>query len=206
MKIRSIAIASLMVCGLGFAWAQTEGVGKDVAAAGDRLGVAPATQPAGPAWSMSALRDQELSVVPNYLFLTAKTTMTDIAKVPFKEMVNKVAKTMEDNKIAPAGPCIMCYNGVTEDMSKEIEITVGFQVDPSVKAIGDCQTKSLPAFKCAATSFSGNVTHLSEAYPAIYGAFFQAGRLPSGEGREYYVYWDEEKPENDVILISIGKK
>lgn len=170
------------------------------------LGAAPATQPAGPAWTMSVLRDQELSEVPNYLYVTAKTPMNDMAKVPFKELVDKVARTMEDNKIAPAGPCIMCYNGVTEDMTKEIEITIGFQVGPSVKPVGGCQTKSLPAFKCAATTFSGAVTHMSEAYPAIYGAFFQSGRIPAGEGREYYLYWDEKNPDNDVILISIGKK
>lgn len=212
MRWMAYMAGAILMSVLGVAWAEVEGVGKDVGAAGNALApaaLAPATQPAAaqaPPWTIAPLRDQELPAVANYLYLSTKTTMADIPKVPFMELVNKVRQTMADNKIAEAGPCIMCYSGMGEDPSKEFEITIGYPVNQSVKAIGDCKTKSLPAFKCAATTYSGSVKHVSEAYPVIYGAFFQSGRVPGSEGREYYIYWEDEKSENNVLLIAIGSK
>ncbi|HSL42024.1 MAG TPA: GyrI-like domain-containing protein [Anaerolineales bacterium] len=66
---------------------------------------------------------------------------------------NEVYEWMMDNQIKPSGPAIIRY--LTTDMSKELDIDVGFPVDKPVKGNGRIIADFLPAGKYATLSYTG---------------------------------------------------
>ena len=66
---------------------------------------------------------------------------------------NEVYDWMTHNKIQPSGPAIIRY--LTTDMSKELDIDVGFTVDKAVKGNGRIIADSLPAGRYATLLYTG---------------------------------------------------
>jgi predicted transcriptional regulator YdeE len=170
----------------------------------------PATQPAQkdapPADEsvISKMRVQEFKA-QTYLFAETQTTLAEIGPV-VTDLMAKLHAAVKDGHVNVTGPAIFVYQGATQDMNKPFTLQVGFSVAPETKPVAEFNVRPLDKLKSATVLYSGPVAQVGAAYQQVFTDLFAAGLEPTGETREYYLYWEAPESPNNVELIQVGVK
>ena len=166
----------------------------------------PKENPAAPAageTATSPMRVQELAAM-TFFHTTIKTTYEkmDVVGPIIEEMENAV----REKNIQADGMVVFMYTGATQDPGKEFELSIGMPVVQGTAGFDKWQVTDVPAFKCATVMHSGNVRSIGFAYQKLFGELMEKGLQPTGVTREFYMYWEGETSENNVMLVQVGVK
>lgn len=119
-------------------------------------------------------------------------------------IIEELQKTVREKGIDGDGMIVFTYNGATPDPTKEFELSIGMCVVPGTKGFDKWEVKDVPAFKCATVLHSGNVRTIGQAYQKLFTEIGEKGLIPTGANREFYMYWEGESSDNNVMLIQVG--
>ncbi|MBM4033721.1 MAG: GyrI-like domain-containing protein [Planctomycetes bacterium] len=140
-----------------------------------------------------------------YLYKEQETTHAKISQV-FAEVVPALAKAAEDGKARITGPLVSVCLGAAGEPDAPFKLQIGFPVPDDTKPVGDFKVKKLADLRCATVLFSGPTAKTDQAYQKLFESLTAAGHQPTGETREYCLYWESAESPNNVALIQAGIK
>lgn len=164
-----------------------------------------AKQPAQPGDGEVLISNMRVQDFPGgkYFYTATKLTIPQIGEFA-GNAIPALITTIRENRINVAGPEVFVYQGMSEDMTKEFDLEIGFMVDAGTKEVGDYKVRDLAPFHCATVIYSGPVTDVGKAYQEIFTQIFAAGMRPTGEVREMYLYWESPESPNNIEVIMVG--
>jgi effector-binding domain-containing protein len=160
----------------------------------------PATQPAE--CLVGEMHIQRIPAI-NYFYGSAETTFAQLPETTGRIMPD-IIKSQEEGKVRSVGPDLFVYRGLTGDMGKPFTLEMGFPVAEDAKAFGNFRIRKLDPVRCATILYTGPTARISKAYEKLMPAIFAAGLKPTGESREFYLYWENPDSLNNVVQIQVG--
>ena len=160
---------------------------------------APATQPD---YSVSPMRVQRLAGAT--YFYTEKTTTLAQIHGTVDKAIPALMKSITDNHIQVVGPVVLDYQGISPNPQLPFELRIGVIVSADTQPAGDFRVDQLAPIKAASVIYTGPLQNLKAGYDAVFRSLFAAHYLPTGETREYYLYWEGPDSVNNVIMIQAG--
>ena len=79
-------------------------------------------------------------------------------------------------------------------------------VEENSKGGGDVKVRKTEPFKAATVLYTGSVFEVGQCYQKLFPAIKQMGLEPSGEEREFTLYFEELESPNNVVLVQVGVK
>lgn len=140
-----------------------------------------------------------------YLYAERETTIAKVGQA-FAEVVPAIVKVAEEGKARITGPLVSVAVGATGEPDAAFQFCIGFLVADDTKPVAGFRVKKLADFRCATVLFSGPAAKTGEAYRKLFEALTAAGHAPTGETREYNLYWESAESPNNVMLIQAGIK
>jgi len=159
---------------------------------------------AKPEFVVGEMRLQRLSG-PTLLHADTETTLAKIGAVA-GQVIPAILKAADEGHVRITGPLVFVYQGTTGQPDTPFKLTIGLPVAEGTKPVGDFKVRKLADLRCATVLFSGPMAKLGEAYGKLFPALMAAGHVPTGETREYYLYWESPESPNNVLLIQAGIK
>ena len=140
-----------------------------------------------------------------YLYAERETTIAKIGQA-FAEVVPPLVKVAEEGRARITGPLTSVCVGATGEPDTPFQLCIGFLVADDTKPVAGFKVKKLADFRCATVLFSGQAAKTGEAYRKLFESLTAAGHAPTGETREYSLYWESAESPNNVVLIQAGIK
>jgi len=163
------------------------------------------TRPSVPAdFTVGPMRQQQL-VGFNFLYVTRRATIRTIAEIAGTE-VPKLFDAIKAANIQERGPVIFIFHGMTGAPDQPFDVEMGMAVEENVVPPDGYETVELKPATCATVLYSGDMPNIGHAYEKVFPAMSAAGLTPSGETREYYLYFEDDKSPNNVVLVAIVSK
>lgn len=138
----------------------------------------------------------------NAIYARKKATLKTLT-----ESVGMVAQELFEDAIAarllPAGPVYWVYYNMDGNPDKEFDLEVVIPVQGEGKP-GKFETKEMPEFKCATTTYVGPWTDFGNVYQQLIGELMQQGHQMTTVCREMYINIDFEHPERNITEIQVG--
>jgi len=162
-------------------------------------GPAPLDKPA------SSLGPVILQTYAEGTFFHLKTTATT-AELParMQQLVPVLMKSLAQGQIGTLGPLHVVFHGLTSDPAKTFDLEIGVLVPKGTPAAGECQVRTLPAFTCASTVFTGSIAQVGTAYSALFPALAAGGRVSNGEFRQMVFFYEGLASTNNALLVQVG--
>jgi effector-binding domain-containing protein len=157
----------------------------------------PSTQPD---FTLGPVRQQHLVGV-NFLYTTCKATIRTIADVAGAE-VPKLFDAIKEANIQQRGPVIFIYRNLTDNLDAPFDVQIGMAVEDNVVPPTGYQSIQLSPSDCATILYTGSMANIGQAYATLMPAAWSYERKPTGETREYYLYFEDDKSPNNVVLIA----
>jgi effector-binding domain-containing protein len=157
---------------------------------------------AKPEFVISEMRVQRLPG-RTYLYAERETTLAKIGQT-YAEVVPAIVKIAEEGRAHITGPLVSICVGATGEAETPFKLSIGFFVADDTKPVGDFKVKKLADFRCATVLFSGPSAKSGEAYKKLFESLTAAGHTPTGETREYSLYWESAESPNNIMLIQAG--
>ncbi|HRK29761.1 MAG TPA: GyrI-like domain-containing protein [Tepidisphaeraceae bacterium] len=149
----------------------------------------------------SAMRVQEMGPL-NFFHTTVTMTFEKMDGVA--QIIGEMEAAIKEKKITAGGTVIFVYQGAAPDPTKEFELSIGMHVEAGTEGFDKWKVTELPSFKAATVMHSGPVKTISTAYQKIFPEIFAKGLQPTGENREFYLYWEGEESANNIMLVQVG--
>ncbi|MBM4041604.1 MAG: GyrI-like domain-containing protein [Planctomycetes bacterium] len=140
-----------------------------------------------------------------YLYAERETTIAKVGEA-YAEVVPALVKVAEAGQARITGPLVSIATGATGEPDTPFKLCIGFLVADDTKPVAGFRVKKLADFRCATVLFSGPAAKSGEAYGKLFEALTAAGHIPTGETREYSLYWESAESPNNVTLIQAGIK
>lgn len=140
-----------------------------------------------------------------YLYAERETTIARVGQT-FAEVVPLLVKAAEAGQARITGPLASIAVGATGQPDTPFRLFIGFLVADDTRPVGGFQVKKLADFRCATVLYAGPSARSGEAYARLFEALTAAGHVPTGETREYNLYWESPESPNNVLLIQAGIK
>ena len=141
----------------------------------------------------------------NYLYVSREATLKTIGQVFAVELPKLIAALKTEN-IQMRGGMISVYHGLTADPSRKFNVDIGFPVEAGAMAPEGYQLLPLSDTNCATVVYSGRMAEIGQAYQQLYPKLFARGLQPTGDTREYYLYWEDANSPNNVVLVAVVLK
>lgn len=77
-------------------------------------------------------------------------------------------------------------------------------VPKGTPAASGCLVRTLPAFTCATTVFTGSFAKLGKVYETLYPTLMASGKIPLSESRQMVLFWEGETSTNNMLLVQVG--
>ena len=138
-----------------------------------------------------------------FFHLKARSTTAELPS-KMEQLVPVLLKSLAAGQIGTLGPLHVVYRGLTSDPTKVFDLEIGVLVSKGTAPAADCQVRTLPAFTCAATVFTGTLSQVGKAYETLYPALAAAGRVPNGESRQMVLFWEGNGSTNNMLLVQVG--
>ncbi len=110
--------------------------------------------------------------------------------------------------MAQAGPIVIRYYGVQTDThggdAELFLMEVGVPVQPGTPPAGEARVKVLPTYRCASLLLWGSLAHVEAAYATLMQSIKEAGLERTGEGREWYYWFEGDDSANNLLGICMG--
>jgi effector-binding domain-containing protein len=138
-----------------------------------------------------------------FFHLTAQATQHNLA-ARMKELVPQLQKALVASGVAHLGPMHVVYHGMGVDPDQPFDLEVGVLVPKGTEASAGGRVRTLAAFTCATTVFTGPFTMVGKVYQTLYPALMASGKVPLPESRQMILFWEGETSSNNMLLIQIG--
>jgi effector-binding domain-containing protein len=171
-------------------------------AAGDGAQAAPAgNEPARPL--IGEMHVQTLGAF-TYCYSVLETDFTKLGP-DIEKLMPAITKASEDGKVKIAGPFVLTYQGGAHQHPEQpFTGEVGLIVADGAIAEGEAKVRKVKPFKCATVLYTGPIAHIGDAYQKLFPAVAQAGLTPTGEEREFTLFYEGLDSPNNVILVQVG--
>lgn len=151
--------------------------------------------------TVSDMRVETLQGYP-FLHFTQTTTINGMIQHLGAD-VEKMMAAMRANNIIAHGQLVLVMHGINGDYNHPFELEAGFKVDSGTKAPANYQVSNLPASKSAVALYSGPLDQVKMAYQKLYPGLFGAGLTPTGNVREYLLYYESGDSPNNVAMAAV---
>lgn len=138
-----------------------------------------------------------------FFHLKATATSTELPG-KMQQLVPVLMKSLAAGQIGTLGPLHVVFHGLTSDPTKIFDLEIGVLVPKGTPAVGDCQVRTLPAFTCASTVFTGSFAQVDTAYSTIFPTLAASGRVPNGEFRQMVFFYEGLASTNNALLVQVG--
>lgn len=185
-------------------------VGLGLALAGAAVTVGRAADREKPAAGQPAVQIGDMQVrtmaAVTYAYVEAETTFDKLGEA-IGQAMPKIQKAVESKKVTPAGGFVLIYpKGAHADPGKTFAVQIGQIVADGGAGDGDVKVRKTEPFKCAAVVYNGPTTEQGRAWQSLLPAVKAAGLTPTGEEREYTLYWEGLESPNNVVYVLAGVK
>ena len=142
-----------------------------------------------------------------YAYVTAETTFDKIGAA-IEEAMPKLMKAAEAGKVKLGGPFVLRYpeGSAHKTPNKPFKLEIGMMVIGESVGEGDVKVRTTEPFKAATLVFTGSVMDIGKSYEKLFPAIERMGLEPTGEEREFTLYWESLESQNNVVLIQVGVK
>ncbi len=154
-------------------------------------------------WYLSEVIEKSVRELPIFMSVTATTTIPKVQETVAAKF-GPMGKTAKAAGVGFEGPAIFIYRGSTGDMEQPFDLTMGMPVTADAKDVGEYKVAKLPGYQCLSTYYTGDITHLGEAWGKFSGQAMQRGAQPTGDSREVYLFWEGPDSPNNVLELQIG--
>lgn len=137
------------------------------------------------------------------LHTSLETTLQDLHG-EIKKILPDLIKAAREAKLPPDSPIVMVYHGVNGDPQTKFSLDVGVVVPKGTPAAGDYKVKDLPEYPCVSVLYSGPVQKMGQAYGKLVPAIGDAGKKPTDESRQMFLYWEGDDSPNNVTQVTMG--
>lgn len=160
----------------------------------------PTTAPSEP--NIGAMHVQTLAGM-TCLCGEVETSLQSIA-ADTMNLMTELQQTLKDNKVQVSGGPVFIYHDMTGDPTQRFKLQVGIPVAEKIQAAGKFKVVDLKPFRCATVLYTGAMAQIGQAYQGLMPMLWQGGMQPTGETREYYLYWEKPESPNNVVQVSAG--
>jgi effector-binding domain-containing protein len=142
-----------------------------------------------------------------YAYVATETTFAELGNA-VGEAMGKVQKAAEDGTIKVDGPFVITYPKGSAHLTpdKPFQAHIGLIVQEGSKGGGDVKVRKTEPFKAATVLYTGSVFEVGRCYQKLFPAIDKMGLAPSGEAREFTLYFEELESPNNVVLVQVGVK
>jgi len=142
-----------------------------------------------------------------YAYVETETTFTELGNA-IGDAMGKVQKAVEDGTIKVDGPFVLAYpkGSAHRTPDKPFQLHIGLMVKDESKGGGDVKVRKTEPFKAATVMYVGPVMEIGRCYEKLFPAIEKMGLTPSGEEREFTLYFEDLESPNTVVMVQVGVK
>jgi hypothetical protein len=150
--------------------------------------------------SISPVRELNLRGF-NFLYVDKQVTRAMIGDAA-KTEVPKLFRTLRDAHIDPIGPMVFIYPDMPADPQAEFDLEIGITVGPDAVAPDGYDVEQVPPTDCQTVLFGGAMAKIGRAFAKLMPKLHDGTVTPTGEIREYILYFEDAASPNNVCLIA----
>lgn len=141
-----------------------------------------------------------------YGYVASETTFDKLGEA-IGAALPDLTKAAEAGKIKPQGGFILLYPEGSAHMTpdKPFKVHMGFLLAEGAEE-GNVKVRKTEPFKAATVLYVGPVTHIGDCYQKLFPAIEKMGLKPTGEEREFTIYWEGMDSPNNVVMVQVGVK
>ena len=145
-----------------------------------------------------------------FAYVPAETTFDRLGET-IGEAMPLIEKAATEGKVRVTSPFVLSYpEGSAHLMhNKQFKVQIGLKVEegstPQLEG-GDVKVRTTEPFKCATIMYMGPIARIGDSYQKLFPAIEKMGLAPTGEEREFTLYFESLESGNNVILIQVGVK
>ena len=180
-------------------------------AADERKPLAPAAAAAAEAKEpeVGEVRLRTLAPV-TYCYVEVETTFNKLGE-SIGVAIPGIMKAADEGKIRVTGPFVLAYPQAPQGSAhltpdKPFKVQVGLMVADVAAAVGDVKVRRTEPFKAATVLYTGPVSGIGRCYQKLFPAIERMGLKPTGEEREFTLYFEDLESPNNVVLVQVGVK
>ena len=142
-----------------------------------------------------------------YAYVETETTFAELGNAIGNAM-GKVQKAAEEGTIQVDGPFVLAYpkGSAHRTPDKPFQVHIGLMVKEDSKGGGDVKVRKTEPFKAATVMYTGPVMEVGQCYEKLFPAIEKMGLTPSGEEREFTLYFEDLESPNTVVMVQVGVK
>jgi effector-binding domain-containing protein len=142
-----------------------------------------------------------------YAYVATETTFAELGGA-VGEAMGKLRKAAEERTIKVEWPFVLAYpeGSVHRTPDKPFQVHIGLMVADGSKGGGDVKVRKTEPFKAATILYTGPVMGIGQCYEKLFAAIEKMGLTPSGEEREYTLYFEDLESPNNVVMVQVGVK
>jgi len=158
------------------------------------------------AYHIGDMRVRTMGAV-TYAYVEADTTFDKLGEA-IGQAMPKIQKAVDAKKVTVAGPFVLVYpkGAHGREPGKPFAVHIGAVVADGATGDGDVKVRKTEPFKCAAVVYNGPTTEQGRSWQKLLPAATAAGLTPTGEEREYTLYWEGLESPNNVVYVLAGVK
>ena len=143
----------------------------------------------------------------SYAYVATETTFAELGNV-IGEAMGKIQKAAEEGTIKVDGPFVLAYpeGSAHRTPDKPFKLHIGLMVEEGSKGGGDVKVRKTEPFKAATVLYTGSVMEIGQCYQKLFPAIEKMGLAPSGEEREFTLYFEDLESPNNVVMVQVGVK
>jgi effector-binding domain-containing protein len=202
---RAFSVVTLVVLSLALCCSPAATGGADdtdAKAAGSKA--AAAAQAKGPAVGEVRIR----TLAPRtYAYVATETTFAELGNA-IGDAMAKIQKAVEDGAVKVDGPFVLVYpkGSAHATPDKPFQLHIGLMAKDDSKGGGDVKVRKTEPFKAATILYTGSVMEIGQCYEKLFPAIEKMGLTPSGEEREFTLYFEDLESPNNVVMVQVGVK
>ena len=143
----------------------------------------------------------------SYAYVATETTFDKLGDA-IGEAMQKIQKQAEEGTIKIGGPFVLAYpkGSAHRTPDKPFQVHIGLIVEEGSKGGGDVKVRRTEPFKAATVLYAGPVFEIGRCYQKLFPAVEKMGLAPSGEEREFTLYFEGLESANNVVMVQVGVK
>jgi effector-binding domain-containing protein len=118
----------------------------------------------------------------------------------------KIENAAKEGKITVAGPFVLRYpkGSAHATPDKPFNVEIGMIVADGAQPAGEVKVRKLEGFRAATVLYTGPVTGIGQCYQKLFPTIERLGLEPSGEEREFTLYFESVESANNVMMVQLG--
>jgi effector-binding domain-containing protein len=142
-----------------------------------------------------------------YAYVATETTFAELGNA-IGDAMTKIQQAAQEGTIKVDGPFVLAYpkGSAHRTPDKPFQVHIGLIVEEGSKGGGDVKVRKTEPFKAATVMYTGPIMEVGRCYQKLFPAIEKMGLVPSGEEREFTLYFEDLESPNNVVLVQVGVK